>query len=401
MKYIALLTFIFLLVVSCTPRTDSSFPATPAVTLSISPTQAFTPTVPPPSPTPSATPSPTLTPTSTATPEPKAVISRDNVAQLKTVLTVENRYGSPHAMFSPDGRLLVAKTSPFGEGNKSVSKVFFWNLETLQEASPLETADRIFFTHLAFDVDGQSILVGTWPNTSQAISLLRLSDGQHLLDIPVPRESLGRIVRRIALSPDGQWIAIGFTDGQLEIYARKDGQRVFQEKIKSARNVSIIEALAFSPDSRFLAAGGAEKTIYLWSTSDWKMLMTFAPGKGTIFDLAFSPDGSFLAAAEGGSDGRVSLWNVQTSDAKAPVASFPFPSLSVEFSPDGSLVVAGGANGHLSFWRTDTYEQVARLPAHKTRIEALDFSPDGQFLASGSATTSRPYELKLWRVPAP
>ncbi len=400
MKHIALLTFILLLIVSCTSRSDSSFPATPVVTPSISPTKAFTPTVPPPSPTASETPLPTLTPTSTATPQPKAVISPENVAQLKTVLTVENRYGSPHAMFSPDGRFLVAKTSPFGEGKKSISKLFFWDLETLKETSTLETGDRIFFTNLAFDVDGQSILVGTWPNT-QAISLLRLSDGEHLLDIPVPRESLGRIVSRIALSPDGQWIAIGFTDGQLEIYAKKDGQLVYKEKIKSTRSVGLIEALAFSPDSRLMAAAGAEKTIYLWSTSDWKMLATFAPGKGTIFDLAFSPDGSLLAAAEGSGNGQVSLWNIQTLEAKAPLTSFPFPAFSVEFSPDGSLLVAGGLNGYLSFWHTATYKQVAKIPAHKSRIEALDFSPDGQFLASGPAPSSRPYELKLWRVPVP
>ncbi len=404
--FLSLSLLLLLITLACAP---SAVLETPTSFSSLSPTITFTPTLLlaskiSSSPTPSLTPSPTSTPLPTVTPTFVPAINPSNVSQLTAILTAEDRYGSPHAMFSVDGRRLIAKTSPIASGpdQEPVSKLFFWDVETLQELPSLQTNDRIFFTNLVLHPDGERVLIGTWIATP-AISLLNLSDGTHLIDIEVPRKTTGYLVERITLSPDGQWIAVGFADGRLEIYATRDGKRVFETKIQQ---IGRVHALAFSPDSSLLAVGGRDKRIYLWEVSNWSLLATFPPGKAPVFDLAFSPDGVFLAAAEGGTTGQVSIWKIETPSTQSLSASFPFSSFSVEFSPDGSLIVAGGENGHLKFWRMDTYEMVASFPAHKTRIEALDFSPDGRFLASASISTYRRYDkqgdkasVKLWGLP--
>ncbi len=403
--FLGLSLLLLLITLACVPSATSPLetPTSFSPTITITPTLLLASKISS-SPTPSLTPSPTSTPLPTVTPTLIPAIDPSNVSQLTAILTAEDRYGSPHAMFSVDGKRLIAKTSPIASepDQQPVSKLFFWDLETLQELPSLQTNDRIFFTYLALHPDGQHVLVGTWV-TTPAISLLNLSDGAHLIDIEVPRKTTGYLVQRITLSPNGQWIAVGFADGQLEIYATQDGKRVFETKIQQ---IGRVHALAFSPDGSLLAVGGRDKRIYLWEVSSWTLLATSPAGKAPIFDLAFSPDGAFLAAAEGGATGQVSIWKIEAPSVPSLNASFPFSSFSVEFSPDGSLIVAGGENGYLKVWRTDTYEMVASFPAHKTRVEALDFSPDGRFLASASISTYRAYDkqgdkasVKLWTLP--
>jgi WD40 domain-containing protein len=62
--------------------------------------------------------------------------------------------------------------------------------------------------------------------------------------------------RRVALSPDGNWIAMGSDDGTVAIFAAATGGLVALPKFASG-----ISALLFSADSGWLFAGGASATV--------------------------------------------------------------------------------------------------------------------------------------------
>ncbi|HEV8544588.1 MAG TPA: hypothetical protein VGR78_19535, partial [Verrucomicrobiae bacterium] len=121
--------------------------------------------------------------------------------------------------------------------------------------------------------------------------------------------------------------------------------------------------------------------------------------------LAFSPDGSLLAAAEG--DGQIGLWSAQTGS----------PLDNVKAAPSGVELRAGlvtfSKNNALTIFEQGKLQVVDAVPSWKLertigspggdsvfadRVNAVRFSPDGQLLATGGGEPSRSGELKLFRV---
>ncbi|MBM3803000.1 MAG: hypothetical protein FJW26_11925 [Acidimicrobiia bacterium] len=151
-----------------------------------------------------------------------------------------------------------------------------------------------------------------------------------------------------------------------------------------------------------------------------------------VYSVAITRDGAFAAC------GRANqLWIYHLASGRV-VARLVDPSLrlvnpepdaahrdlvnSLDFSPDGHLLVSGGFRT-VKFWRRQTtkptletdstggetdplpvwilertignVDDVATLAG---RVTALDISPDGALLATGGGVPSRGGELKIWRV---
>ena len=85
--------------------------------------------------------------------------------------------------------------------------------------------------------------------------------------------------------------------------AETNFQNTAFDKSVFASNFKGIYTLALSPDGELLAMGDFEGQIYLYRTADRKHLLTFRRHNGCIMSLAFSPDGQTLAS--GGLDNLV------------------------------------------------------------------------------------------------
>ena len=78
-------------------------------------------------------------------------------------------------------------------------------------------------------------------------------------------------------------------------------------------------------------------------------------------------------------------------------ASYALPTASVtslDFSPDGSMLVVGAAEGVISIWDTKSHELIATREADGAILD-VSFSPDGTMIA---ASTDR-HSLILYGVP--
>jgi WD40 repeat protein len=73
-----------------------------------------------------------------------------------------------------------------------------------------------------------------------------------------------------------------------------------------------VRALAFSPDGQLLATGGEDNQVNVWDVRTRQRLHSFTTGPATtlVQALEFSPDGRRLAAADQGPNVR--LWNLAT-----------------------------------------------------------------------------------------
>jgi len=89
----------------------------------------------------------------------------------------------------------------------------------------------------------------------------------------------------LAVSPDGQWLAAGNSNGAVLISRMPSGSVVASIQAHEAE----VSGIAFSADSRFLYTGSVEGEVRIWELSTREILSTYAIG-AEIVGLAVTPD---------------------------------------------------------------------------------------------------------------
>lgn len=248
----------------------------------------------------------------------------------------------------------------------------------------------------------------------------------------------------IAISPDGQLVAAGSSDGLVQLFDARRGQPLGQPlgghtgaitqvafTVDSARLVSAgtdgtlrvfdagaaargtpigrpllghtgeITALAISPDGKLIASGGGDDmTILLWDAVTGLSVGPPLRGhKKTVSGLAFSADGRQLASVSW--DQTIRLWAARSGQAlPLTLPKSDYPLRAVAFSPSAPLLAVGGGelakDSHaaegteppagVQLWSLEQPTPVIRpLPgSRRSIISSLAFSPSGQQLAAGS-----------------
>ncbi|PDW03980.1 WD40 repeat domain-containing protein [Candidatus Viridilinea mediisalina] len=213
--------------------------------------------------------------------------------------------------------------------------------------------------------------------------------------------------RSVALSPDGQLIAVGFRDGRVQLW-NAEGEEIEPPLQLAATEGSDpnVWTLAFSSDSRRLAWGNNDGRIVVWDLDQPSQPALELPyGRGDdetpightarITALAFSPDGSILVS--GSSDNQVFLWNLTDASLLSnPLDEGNEEISSLAFSPQGDLLAAGGVQSVFLIDVNKGERIAAPLVGHRALIVSLAFNSNGSMLASGS----RDQTIVLWDVAA-
>jgi WD40 repeat protein len=137
------------------------------------------------------------------------------------------------------------------------------------------------------------------------------------LTISLPKERSG--ASSIAISPDGNLIAIGFSHETIRVYSTQSKRMLYELSPPSGKrglrgDYSSVKVLRFSPDSRYLASGYYIAGFAVWDMSKGNLLQRIRIGQGmgtgseTVSQIEFSPDGKFLLT-----DGefKINVWEFQ------------------------------------------------------------------------------------------
>lgn len=95
--------------------------------------------------------------------------------------------------------------------------------------------------------------------------------------------------------------------------------------------------IKFNRDGDLLFSVAKDKILCVWYSANGERLGTYQGHQGAIWTVDVSPN--TVLAATGSADNSVRLWNVKTGEC-VKVWEFPTAVKRVEFSPDGSRILA-------------------------------------------------------------
>lgn len=120
-------------------------------------------------------------------------------------------------------------------------------------------------------------------------------------------------------------------------------------------------------------------------------------GLGGTSILEFSPDGSALIA--GSWDADVRVWNARNGELIRLIGELKVGMFASAFSPDGKLLATGGVDRTVYLWDTKTWKLARKLGPVKDMVSAIAFSNDGKILATGGfddAAAANPAKVQAW-----
>jgi WD40 repeat protein len=227
------------------------------------------------------------------------------------------------------------------------------------------------------------------------------------------KETLGFAqVRALALSADGQWLALAQGNraqpdqaGEVTLWRVERSALALRKKW---RTKTVGNAVAFSPDNQLLAWGVAEApTITIWDIANEAETHIEGHLRGTG-SLMFSPDGALLLAGtfQGSlNKSAIGIWDVRSRKWLEELTQKRGRVNALAFSADGQLLAAAiGTEKYVRLLdfptRTERRLEGRSLPG---QINALALSADGKTVAvaidRGFANPRTDPAIKLWDVP--
>src|SRR5262249_9763198 len=110
--------------------------------------------------------------------------------------------------------------------------------------------------------------------------------------------------------------------------------------------------IAVSPDGRWIAAGLVDRTIRLWSLQTGEVVNVLRGHTDLVLDVAFSPDGSQLASAA--YDNTVRVWDLTTNWYRV-LRGHTAPVSRVAWR-DSRHLVTGSWDATIRVWEVPSFE---------------------------------------------
>jgi WD40 repeat protein len=377
--------FLILVLIMLMVALVSCGPATPVPT--VTPTLALT-----------ATRTPTLAPTSSRIPGATAT-SFPKLTELTTlgkgILPQILRSADGQKIFLSDGyslRILNA-TDESEIGTVPLSEDGYGYIATVSPDGSMVVTGGLFGGFQVMDVATQKELASSNGGIGGAVGEVFTPDGKYLA------------YRSADRTTGGSYHGIFLLDIEKNENVFENGYPTIDYELS---RYDVMTDPAISPDGKWIAAGYSDSTnniLYIWDLMKGTIEYEIKEQPGRINSVVFSPDGSTLMTA--GDDGLIRLWNRVTGKIKRSIPAFTDNIEYVDFAADGRQLLVSVADQPRVTYGLDTGKI---LPAPPEPLDPLAvrmlkegylkrgsgskvlFSADGKTLVVGHGS------LQVWDV---
>jgi Eukaryotic translation initiation factor eIF2A len=238
----------------------------------------------------------------------------------------------------------------------------------------------------AFDFSRDSCVVAPADNSTK-VFLINLSTGREV--------SLQADLRQpvAAFSPDGKLLATGGAGLRALLWSAETGTRLHELNMGSTDGAL---TPTFSPDGTIVAIGNRNSNTCLFDVATGRLRHRLQWQSSN--ELKFDPSGKRLAIAY--ADGNLAIWDVATGELSQRAVGRAEESLTLDWSPDGTLIASGGRAGAVTVWNATTLKSLIDLDAPES-VDCVRFNPEGTrlFVAGRLLKSAGGRSVEVFAVP--
>jgi eukaryotic-like serine/threonine-protein kinase len=240
-------------------------------------------------------------------------------------------------IFHPDGRRFMAVDRD-GISVRSIEHLGGPGASSYRMGKPVRFFDAKGLDEAALSLDARHLAVTQEFDNQVSIFDLQNPSSKVLL-------SGHPQVSRVAISPDGHWVATAaWLNSLVKIWDAHTGEMV-RDFVMPARTW-----VTFSPDGRWLALSVSGANYQLWEVGSWQPKNPPRPDFEDIGPTftAFSPDGRMMARTDGH---KIQLLETLTEKPLATLEAPGFVNVAkFKFSPDGCMLAAAQYDQQVQLW---------------------------------------------------
>lgn len=256
--------------------------------------------------------------------------------------------------FSPDGKRLAAGSGKPG----ALGEARVWDLASMGDKPAVllkgheDTVESVAFA-------GPNVLL-----TASVDEKALVTDLQTQKVLATLGDHTNRVVA-VAVSPGNQYIATGSLDRTVKIWSGSD----YKPVANLEANAGPVTAVAFVQGEQ-IAVAGEEGNVRIYRMREsrtgsirginFNLSRSIDGNRTPLFALGVAGRGNFLAC--GGADKTVGLFDVTNGSRRHLLKESPDEIYGIAFSPDGALVAAASRDGKVRVWNTSDGKLTAALP---------------------------------------
>ena len=241
--------------------------------------------------------------------------------------------------------------------------------------------NRAYIVAVSPDQSIVAAVAGTDIGTT--IEPVRLYDADNLTHVTVITESAQAPwvgIRCLSFSEDSRVLVIGRTDGSVLVYDLV-ARRIVRAIDAFTKSRIPLMSIALSPDGQFVAVGGVKEgakwrhpdespappnegaivapdPVRVYRISDGALMASETVSFGLVFSMTWRAQGGLLAFVSSGNS--LHLWDPWHPGVPEKVLQLGYDATSVAISPDGSLLATGGGGRLLLYQFDESNDRVGK-----------------------------------------
>jgi WD40 repeat protein len=167
--------------------------------------------------------------------------------------------------------------------------------------------------------------------------------------------------RAITLSPNGKFVATGWSDGKVRVYSadffsKAGDMPTFEPVAEFVANEPSVFCLLYIPGTNYLISGGRDAQLKVWDTTTYSLVKTIPAHWFTVNHMALSPDKTLFASAS--RDKTIKIWDAKTFDLLKVIdmRQYPAHTHSVNrllWTTHQNLLISAGDDKRIKMWRVN------------------------------------------------